>query len=79
MPTEWALRPVSKQARDAAHTAATWKLVYFRPCLASRSKVGVRAGPPNAPTMISTLGAPSGARSRSGKSAFESIDRKSVV
>ena len=23
-PTEWALRPVSKQERDAAHTAVTW-------------------------------------------------------
>ena len=48
MPTEWALRPVSKAARDAEQTAVVWKLVKLSPCFASRSNVGVLAGPPNA-------------------------------
>lgn len=48
MPTEWALRPVSKAARDAEQTAVVWKLVNASPPFANRSKVGVSAGPPNA-------------------------------
>jgi hypothetical protein len=47
MPTEWALRPVSSAARDAAHTAVVWKLVKRSPWVASRSNTGVSAGPPN--------------------------------
>ena len=48
MATDVALRPVSRQARDAAHTGVVWKLVKVSPCCASRSNVGVFAGPPNA-------------------------------
>jgi hypothetical protein len=48
MATLWELRPVSSAARDAAHTAVVWKLVKLSPRFASRSNVGVFAGPPNA-------------------------------
>src|SRR5215470_2881619 len=72
MPTEWWLRPVSSAERVGEHSAVVWKRVYFKPLAASRSKFGVRHGPPNAldapkPTSsirtTSTFGAPSGGRS----------------
>ena len=72
MPTEWWLRPVSSAERVGEHSAVVWKRVYFRPPAASRSKLGVWQGPPNAldapnPTSsirtMRTLGAPSGGRS----------------
>ena len=48
MPTEWALRPVSRAWRVGEQMAVVWNRVYRRPFSASRSKVGVRHGPPNA-------------------------------
>src|SRR5690349_24033480 len=72
MPTEWWLRPVSRADRVGEQSAVVWNRVYLRPPWASRSKLGVRHGPPNAleapnPTssmrMISTFGAPAGGRS----------------
>ena len=72
MPTEWWFRPVSSADRVGEHSAVVWKREYFSPCAASRSKFGVRHGPPNAleapkPTSsISTtitFGAPFGGRS----------------
>src|SRR3954463_11998227 len=59
-------------ARVGEQSAVVWKRVYFNPCPASRSAVGVRHGPPNAleapkPTsssrMTRTFGAPAGGRS----------------
>src|ERR1044072_6233326 len=59
-------------ARVGEQSAVVWKRVYFSPCPASRSAVGVWHGPPNAldapkPTsssrMTSTFGAPAGGRS----------------
>src|SRR5438477_8038034 len=58
-------------ARVGEQSAVVWKRVYFSPCPASRSAVGVRHGPPNAleapkPTSSSritrTFGAPVGGR-----------------
>jgi hypothetical protein len=72
IPTEWWLRPVSSADRVGEHRAVVWKRVYFSPPAASRSKFGVRHGPPNAldapnPTSsmstTSTFGAPGGGRS----------------
>ena len=72
MPTEWWLRPVSSAERVGEHRAVVWKRVYFSPPAASRSKFGVRHGPPKAleapkPTssirMTRTFGAPAGGRS----------------
>ena len=69
MPTEWWLRPVSSADRVGEHSAVVWKRLYFSPPAASRSKFGVRHGPPNAldapkPTSsistTRTLGAPAG-------------------
>jgi hypothetical protein len=66
------LRPVSNAARVGEQIAVVWKRVYRSPAAASRSKVGVLHGPPNAleapkPTSsistISTFGAPAGGRS----------------
>src|SRR5258708_15184621 len=59
-------------ARVGEQSAVVWKRVYFNPCAASRSAVGVWHGPPNAleapkPTssnrMTRTFGAPVGGRS----------------
>ena len=75
MATLWALRPVSSAAHDAAHTGVVWKLVKVSPCCATRSKVGVCAGPPNtlmwpypmsSPMTSNTFGAPTGALNGSG-------------
>ena len=72
MPTEWWLRPVSSAARVGEQSAVVWKRVKRRPPRASRSKLGVWQGPPNAleapnPAssirINSTLGAPFGGRS----------------
>src|SRR6185295_11492597 len=74
MPTEWWLRPVSSAARVGEQSAVVWKRVYLSPPAASRSKLGVSHGPPNAleapkPTssmrMTSTFGAPEGGSSGS--------------
>ena len=74
IPTEWWLRPVSSAERVGEHSAVVWKRLYFSPLAASRSKFGVRHGPPNAldapnPTSsistIRTFGAPAGGRSGS--------------
>ena len=74
IPTEWWLRPVSSAERVGEHSAVVWKRLYFNPLAASRSKFGVRHGPPNAldapkPTSsistIRTFGAPAGGRSGS--------------
>ena len=48
MPTEWWLRPVSSAERVGEHSAVVWKRLYFSPSAASRSKFGVRHGPPKA-------------------------------
>lgn len=72
MPTEWWLRPVSNACRVGEHTAVVWNRLNRSPGAASRSKVGVVYGPPNAldaPNLVSssmitkTLGAPFGGRS----------------
>src|SRR5215207_7564815 len=72
MPTLWWLRPVNSAERVGEHSAVVWKRVYLRPVFASRSKLGVAHGPPNAllapkPTssirITTTFGAPSGGRS----------------
>src|SRR4051794_41916633 len=74
IPTVWWLRPVRSAARVGAQRAVVWKRLYFSPCAASLSAVGVAHGPPNAleaakPTssrrMTSTFGAPVGGRSGS--------------
>jgi hypothetical protein len=71
MPTAWWFRPVSSAWRVGEQSAVVWKRLYLSPFPASRSALGVEAGPPNAqeapkPTssikMISTFGAPSGGR-----------------
>jgi hypothetical protein len=76
IPTLWWLRPVSVAARVGEHRAVVWNRLYFTPVSAKRSAVGVRHGPPNAegapnPTssiiISSTLGAPAGGRSGSGR------------
>src|SRR5262245_58375333 len=48
IPTLWWLRPVSSALRVGEHSAVVWKRVYFSPVFASRSRLGVRQGPPNA-------------------------------
>src|SRR4051794_41713433 len=74
IPTVWWLRPVRSAARVGAQRAVVWNRLYFSPCAASLSAVGVAHGPPNAleaakPTssrrMTSTFGAPVGGRSGS--------------
>ena len=45
MPTEWWLRPVSSAWRVGEHSAVVWKRLYLSPLSASRSAVGVDAGP----------------------------------
>jgi hypothetical protein len=72
IPTEWWLRPVSSADRVGEHRAVVWNRLYRSPLSASRSKFGVRHGPPKAleapkPTssirLTSTFGAPGGGRS----------------
>lgn len=46
MPTECALRPVSRQARVGEHIAVTWKFRYCAPPRASRSMCGVSISEP---------------------------------
>jgi hypothetical protein len=69
IPTEWWLRPVNKAERVGEQSAVVWKRVYFNPVAASRSKLGVWQGPPNALDapkpmssirITSTMGAPTG-------------------
>ncbi len=66
----WWLRPLFRAVRVGEQTAVVWKLLKRSPPPASRSKVGVPTGPPNAlvpakprssTRTSSTLGAPFGA------------------
>src|SRR5262249_40111347 len=84
----WWLRPVMRAARVGEHSAVVWKRLYFRPFLASLSRVGVGIGPPNVldapkPTssvrIRSTLGAPLGAWTSRGKSGFESLTVRPIL
>jgi hypothetical protein len=68
-PTEWWFRPEINAARVGEQSAVVWKRVYLSPFAASRSAVGIAAGPPKAlpapkPTSssstTSTFGAPAG-------------------
>jgi hypothetical protein len=72
IPTVCEFRPLNNAARVGAHIAVVWNRVYFKPCAASRSAVGMLTGPPNVddapkPTSsnstITTFGAPAGGRS----------------
>ena len=58
MPTEWWLRPDSKDALVGEHSAVVWKLVYTSPRLAMRARLGIRILPPNisqAPKPVSSM------------------------
>src|SRR5215468_6270001 len=82
MPQVWWLRPVNSAAREGEHSAVVLNWLYLSPLLATRSKLGVGIGPPNvlvAPKpvssvmMSSTLGAPLGAVTPTGKSGLDSL------
>src|SRR5205814_5367042 len=64
------LRPVSRAVRVGEQSAQVWKVLYFKPLVARRSRVGMLQGPPNAPECpkpisssktITMLGEPGGA------------------
>jgi hypothetical protein len=83
----WWSRPVIRAARVGEHRAVVWKRLYFKPRLASRSKVGVGIGPPKvleAPKstssvmMSKTLGAPLGASTSLGKSGLDAVALRSI-
>ena len=82
IPTEWWLRPVSRQARVGEHRAVVWKFVYRRPPAASRSKFGVSmtepkqlrwANPVSSSRMTSTFGESADGRTGDGHAGVDSL------